>query len=206
MSDSTCPSGDPLERSSGPSSGPSRDDSSPSGPLVAVARILGPHGRDGGLRVKATSDVPGRFDVGASLSASRDGITVLPGDDQTYQIVMSRPVLHRRNKELLLWFKGVRDREQAQRLAGLWLCVDQSEVPSAQEGEYFHYQLIGLRVKTVAGEDLGELSEILETGSNDVYVVTGPDGEILVPALSKVVSQIDIAAGLMVVDLPEGLR
>ncbi|MCI0903504.1 MAG: 16S rRNA processing protein RimM, partial [Chloroflexi bacterium] len=71
---------------------------------------------------------------------------------------------------------------------------------------YFHYQLIGLKVRTVAGEELGELAEILETGSNDVYVVRGVAGEILVPALSPVVREIDIDAGLMVVDLPEGLR
>jgi 16S rRNA processing protein RimM len=84
--------------------------------------------------------------------------------------------------------------------------VLQSEVPSAEEGEYFHYELLGLKVRTVEGEDLGEVVEILETGSNDVYVVRGAAGEILVPALSKVVREIDIASGLMVVDLPEGLR
>ena len=172
-------------------------------PIVAVARILGPHGRDGWIRVKATSDVPGRFDVGESLSASRDGVIT---EDQTYLIAESRMTNHKGNEELLLWFQGFRDRGQAQRLTGLWLCVPQSEVPPSQEGEYFHYQLIGLRVKTMAGEELGELSEILETGSNDVYVITGPDGEILVPAISKVVREIDISGGLMVVDLPEGLR
>ena len=58
----------------------------------------------------------------------------------------------------------------------------------------------------MAGEELGELAEILETGSNDVYVVSGLAGEILVPALSRVVREIDVAGGLMVVDLPEGLR
>lgn len=176
---------------------------SPSGPLVVVGRILGPHGRDGWVRVKATSDVPGRFDVGESLSASWDGVIA---EGRTYQIARSRSVGAKKNDELILWFTGFRDRGQAQRLTGLWLCVPQSQVPSPQEGEYFHYQLIGLRVRTVEGEDLGELAEILETGSNDVYVVTGPGGEILVPALSKVVREIDIAADLMVVDLPEGLR
>ena len=56
------------------------------------------------------------------------------------------------------------------------------------------------------GEDLGEIIEILETGSNDVYVVAGPTGEILIPALSQVVKTIDVIGGLMTVDLPEGLR
>jgi 16S rRNA processing protein RimM len=191
---------DSVPSSSTPSGASSE---SPSGALVAVGRILGPHGRDGGIRLKATSDVPGRFDVGESLSASRDGIIA---EGRTYQIAKSRSTGPKGKDELILWFTGFRDRGQAQRLTGLWLCVPQSEVPSAQEGEYFHYQLIGLKVRTVEGEDLGELAEILETGSNDVYVVTGLDGEILVPALSKVVREVDIAGGLMVVDLPEGLR
>ncbi|MCH8989340.1 MAG: 16S rRNA processing protein RimM [Chloroflexi bacterium] len=193
MSDSISPS----NPSSFPSSGPSGEG------LVAVGRILGAHGRDGGVRVKSISDVPGRFDEGASLSVSRDGVAA---EDQTYQIAKSRSTGPKGNDELIIWFRGIRDRGQAQRLAGLWLCVAQSEVPSAEEGEYFHYQLIGLKVRTVDGEDLGELAEILETGSNDVYVVAGLDGEILVPALSRVVREIDIAGGLMVVDLPEGLR
>ena len=171
-----------------------------SGGLVAVGRILGAHGLDGAIRVKATSDVPGRFDEGKSLAVSQDG-AVARG--RTYQIARSQPT---GNDELILYFRGIGDRRQAQRLMGLWLCIPQSEVPSAQEGEYFHYQLIGLKVRTVEGEDLGELAEILETGSNDVYVVTGEDGDILVPALGRVVREIDVAGGLMVVDLPEGLR
>ena len=153
--------------------------------------------------MRSTSDVPGRFDAGESLVASRDGAFV---EGRTYQIANSRFTGRKGKDELILWFTGFRDRGQAQRLTGLWLCVPQSEVPAAQEGEYFHFQLIGLKVRTVEGEDLGELAEVLETGSNDVYVVTGPDGEILVPALSKVVREIDIAGGLMLVDLPEGLR
>ena len=187
--------------SSGPSSVPSSGSST--GGLVAVGRILGAHGRDGGIRVRATSDVPGRFDDGRSLLVSRDGSVA---EDHTYQIAKSRYTGTKGSDELILWFRGIRDRGQAQRLTGLWLCVTQSEVPSAEKGEYFHYQLIGLKVRTVDGEDLGELAEILETGSNDVYVVAGGEGEILVPALSRVVREIDIADGVMVVDLPEGLR
>ena len=183
-------------------SGPSTSDS-PSGGMVAVGRILGAHGRDGEIRVKPTSDVPSRFDVGNSLWASRDSAVT---ESRTYQIAMSRSAGRKGNDEMILWFKGFRDRGQAQRLTGLWLCVPQSEVPTAEEGEYFHYQLIGLKVRTVEGEELGEVAEILETGSNDVYVVTGLEGEILVPALSRVVREIDIVSGLMVVDLPEGLR
>lgn len=185
MPDSTAPSGS--------SSGHSDD-------LIAVGRILGPHGRDGAIKVKSISDVPSRFDVGNFLSLSENG-SVAQGT--VYQIAKSQPT---GKDELILFLEGTRDRGQAQVLAGFWLCVPVSEVPTAEEGEYFHYQLIGLKVRTTEGEDLGELAEILETGSNDVYVVVGPDGDVLVPALSKVVTEIDIDGGLMVVDLPEGLR
>ena len=81
-----------------------------------------------------------------------------------------------------------------------------TSVPEAEEGEYFHYQIIGLKVISVTGEDLGEITDILETGSNDVYVVVGPTGEILVPAIRDVIKEIDVLSGLMTVDLPEGLR
>ena len=180
-----------------PTTGPSSEG------LVAVGRIIGAHGREGEIRVKSTSDVPGRFDEGQTLYVSRDGVSP---EEQTYQIAKTRSTGSKGNDILIISLQGFRDRDQALRLAGLWLCVPQSEVPSAEEGEYFHYELLGLKVRTVEGEDLGEVAEILETGSNDVYVVKGAAGEILVPALSKVVRVIDIAAGLMVVDLPEGLR
>ena len=171
--------------------------------LVAVARIIGAHGREGEIRVKVTSDVPGRFDEGQTLFVSQDGVA---SDGQTCRIANSRSTGSKGNDVLIISLHGYRDRDQALKLAGHWLWVPQSEVPAAEEGEYFHYQLIGLKVRTVDGEDLGELAEILETGSNDVYVVAGDGGEVLVPALSRVVREIDIDAGLMVVDLPEGLR
>ena len=191
MSDSSpIPSPDPL-------SGPTGQE------LVAVARIIGAHGREGEIRVKVTSDVPGRFDEGQTLLVSQDGIS---GDGRTCRIANSRSTGSKGNDVLIISLKGFRDRDQALKLAGFWLCVAQSEVPVPEEGEYFHYQLIGLKVRTVDGEDLGELAEILETGSNDVYVVAGDSGDVLVPALSRVVREIDIDEGLMVVDLPEGLR
>ncbi len=184
---------------------PSSDSSSdPSGQeLVAVARIIGAHGREGEIRVKVTSDVPGRFDEGQTLLVSQDGVSA---DGRTCRIANSRSTGSKGNDVLIISLRGFRDRDQALKLAGFWLCVAQSEVPVPEEGEYFHYQLIGLKVRTVDGEDLGELAEILETGSNDVYVVAGESGDVLVPALSRVVREIDIDAGLMVVDLPEGLR
>ena len=175
----------------------------PSDFLIAVGRILGAHGRDGEIRVRSTSDVPGRFEEGQVLILSKDGM--IP-EEETYRISISRTTVSKGNVELILALQGYHDRDLALKFAGYWLCVAQSEVPPAEEGEYFHYQLLGLKVRTQEGEELGTLAEILETGANDVYVVTGGEKELLVPAVGHVVREIDIDAGLIVVDLPEGLR
>ena len=86
------------------------------------------------------------------------------------------------------------------------ITVPPEAVPQLPEGEYFYFQLLELRVLTQEGEDLGRISDILVTGSNDVYVVSGPTGEVLIPALADVIVKVDLDQGTMVVSLPEGLR
>ena len=86
------------------------------------------------------------------------------------------------------------------------ITVPPEAVPQLPEGEYFHFQLLGIKVLTEEGEELGRISDILETGSNDVYVVNGPTGEVLVPALADVIVKVDLDQGIMEVNLPDGLR
>jgi 16S rRNA processing protein RimM len=78
-------------------------------------------------------------------------------------------------------------------------------LPKPDEGEYYWADLIGLRVSTEAGDDLGTLREIIETGSNDVYVVKGACREFLIPATDDVVRGIDLDAGTMTVSPLEGM-
>jgi 16S rRNA processing protein RimM len=79
-----------------------------------------------------------------------------------------------------------------------------SRVPALAPDTYFHWQILGLTVVTEDGQVLGQVAEILETGANDVYLVRG-EREILLPATSEVVRQIDPVAGRMVVHLLPGL-
>ena len=74
-----------------------------------------------------------------------------------------------------------------------------------EEGEYYTFDIIGLEVFDLEGESLGFVTEVLKTGSNDVYVVSrkGQAKQILVPALKAVVKEINVPEGRMVVDLPE---
>jgi 16S rRNA processing protein RimM len=73
------------------------------------------------------------------------------------------------------------------------------------KGQFYWHQVIGLRVESTDGQTLGTVRDILETGANDVYIVHGAHGELLLPAIKDVVKQIDPAAGRMLVQLLPGL-
>jgi 16S rRNA processing protein RimM len=107
---------------------------------------------------------------------------------------------------VILKLAGIDDPAAARALVGQDLLAPQDAAPSLPDGEYFHYQLIDMQVFTEVGEDLGRIAEIILTGSNDVYVVSGPNGEVLLPAISQVILQVDPEQGVMTVRLMEGLR
>jgi 16S rRNA processing protein RimM len=102
-------------------------------------------------------------------------------------------------------FEGMADRDEAEVLTGTVLSVDASRLPALPEGTYYSFQLLGLRVVSVAGEELGRLDEIVETGARDVYVVLGERGEILLPSIPEVVREVDLETGTMTVELIPGL-
>jgi len=106
---------------------------------------------------------------------------------------------------VLLTLQGCEDRTAAERLRGLLVQVPIEEAMPLSEDEYYAHELIGLDVVTVEGEDLGRISEVLFTNANDVYVVVGPRGQILLPAIADVIVRVDLDAGQMVVRLMEGL-
>ena len=166
---------------------PEADDS------VIVARVTGPHGRDGALNVQLLSGLPGRFDPGR----------VMLLDGHPHPIVESRLT---GPGSALISLEGIATRRQAAPLTGKFLAALPDDESALEEGEYFHYQLIGMRVRTEDGEELGELQEILETGSNDVYIVRNDGGELLIPATAQVVLEVNVAGGSMMVRLPDGLR
>ncbi len=85
------------------------------------------------------------------------------------------------------------------------LFIPQSELPELDEDTYYWFDLIGIEVYTKTEEFLGRIESIIETGSNDVYVVKKHKKEVLIPALESVVLEIDLEHKRMQVDLPEGL-
>jgi 16S rRNA processing protein RimM len=91
-------------------------------------------------------------------------------------------------------------------LRGLELEAPESALPAAADGAYYHFQIIGCRVRDIEGHEIGTVSGIMETGANDVYVIARPGGgEALVPAVSAVIRAIDTAERIITIDPPHGL-
>jgi 16S rRNA processing protein RimM len=152
----------------------------------------------GELRVQILTDYPERLGQHTYLYlASPDS----PDTVRRYPVEK----LRHHKKVLLLKLGGCDDRNAAEELRGQLVQIPFEEAVPLEEGEYYHFQLIGVRVETENGEVLGQVVEMLETGANDVYIVRGPRGEVLLPAVDDVVLELDLRAQRMVVRLPPGL-
>ena len=165
---------------------------------LAIGRIIAPHGIRGEVKVELLTDFPERFKVGsrAFLGTGTDDVTARP-----VKLAAVRP--HKGG--LLIKLDVVPDRNAAELVRGRYLLIPAADAMPLGEHENYLHDLIGLRVETSDGQLLGELKEVLFTGANDVYVVRGPAGEVLLPAIRDVVLQVDLPARRMVVALPEGL-
>ena len=160
---------------------------------LIIGRVLKPWGYRGEVKVAILSDFPERF---ASLR------TVYLGDDaKSFSVECAR--LH--GNAALLKLAGIDSSEAAAKLREQLVQVAIEDAVKLPEGKVYLYRLIGLRVRATDGQPLGEITDILDTGANDVYVVHDGTREILLPAIPDVVKEINLEGGEMVVELIEGL-
>lgn len=161
--------------------------------FIAIGHIAAVFGVKGEVKVTLATDFPERF----------QGLeTVYLGPDaRPVRMVSSRP--HQDN--LLVRLEGYNDRDAAQTLQGLWIQVPQADILPLGEGEHYVFQLVGLRVRTTDGRDLGVIEEILSTPANDVFVVRGEAGEVLIPYINDVIAEERLDAGEMIVHPLPGL-
>jgi 16S rRNA processing protein RimM len=161
---------------------------------VAVGRVTRAHGVKGEVAIHVLSQVPSRFEEGARLVVDEDRTRVLT-------VTHARP--HR--DRLLVTFDEIADREAAEALRGAYLFVPTSSSPALPEGEWWSHDVIGCRVFTDDGRDLGVVEEVIHTEANDIWVAHGEGAETLVPALRDVVEVVDVAGRRIVVRSIEGL-
>ena len=159
---------------------------------IAVGQIAGAWGLRGDLKVQPMTESPSRF---------------APGSVLYLQGRPSRVEASRTSKGgFLIRLDTVRDRTAAEALRGELLTVPQSEVGPPPPGSYYHFQIMGMDVWDEGEGYLGRIKEIVSTGANDVYVIGRDDRrDLLIPALSDVVLEVDTAKNRMVVRPPEGL-
>ena len=161
---------------------------------LAVGQIMAPRGLAGELKVRIEVNTEKRFLLYKQ---------VYLGEERSPYAV-SRARIHR--GQGLLQLEGIADRGAAEALRDAWVYVHIDDSLPLEEDQYFIHDILGLQAVTVEGEELGRIREVLQTGANDVYVVLGPEGEILLPAIAEVITAIDLAAGTMRVKLLDGLR
>jgi 16S rRNA processing protein RimM len=162
--------------------------------FLAVGRLRKPHGLKGELQMEVITDFPERL---------KRGVTVHVGSDYIPKTIKS---VRTQNQLLLVAFEGCESPEAASDLRSQLVFVPSAGVPSLEEGEYYHHQLLGLIVMDEDQRLLGTITDILETGANDVYVVTRDSGpDILFPGTDEVILDIDLVAGVMKIHLLPGL-
>lgn len=163
---------------------------------LVVGTLRRSHGVRGDLLLELMTDFPERL---------KPGTTIFLGEHkEPLKITRRRP----HNDGLILGFEGVTTSEQAARFRTQLVYVPAGNRPPLPEGEYYHHQILGLKVIEENGRLLGTITEIITTGSNDVYVVTSgddPPREILIPALKQVLQEINLESRLMRVHLLPGL-
>lgn len=160
---------------------------------LAIGQITAPRGVKGEVKAVILTDFPERFlDLGQVYLGPRH---------EPYELESARFF----KQWVLLKFEGIDGRDAVESLRGLSIEIPiEAAIPLAPD-VYYEHEIIGLEAWTEDGERLGVITEIIYTGSNDVYVIDRGGTELLIPALDEVVLNIDLDQGRMLVHLMEGL-
>ncbi len=166
---------------------------------LAIGRITAPFGLRGEVKVEIHTDWPQRFALLERVYIGDEAARVM----RVAQVEHVR--LHKGRAILKLDISP--DRTAAEELRGQWLFIPREEAMPLGEDEYYIHEIIGLEVWE-GDRYLGEVVEVLETTpeANDVYVVRGERGELLLPAVQHVILKVDLEAGRMYVSVPPGLE
>ncbi|MFC2059786.1 ribosome maturation factor RimM [Chloroflexota bacterium] len=159
--------------------------------FITIGHILAPWGIEGKLKVKVVTDFPQRFTASSKVYINRQPNTI----------------------DSIQWHKGkaiiklntIDSFEDAQNLRGQPVEIHHSQLYTLPEGQYFHFQLIGLKVWTTRGELLGHITDVLTSASNDNYIVSTAKGDLLIPAVEDIVKSINLSDGRMVIEPIKGL-
>ena len=162
-----------------------------------VGVIAGTHGLRGEVKVFPTTDEPARF-------LDLEKVILDTGREERTLSIRSVKFF---KKFVILGFKGMDRIEDVEKLKGAELLINREDAIPLEEGEYFIPDLLGLRVVTDDGRELGVIKDVIETGANNVYDVQNEDGaRILIPAIPQCILDVRLEEGDMTVHLVPGLE
>ena len=173
---------------------------------LVIGQIVRPHGIRGEVVVEVTTDDPAaRFAAGSELATT--GQASAPAAGRSGPTALRIEAVRPHQGRLIIAFEGVVDRDGAEELRGIRLCVDSAEVGEPDDPDEFHdFQLIGLAVVDVDGAPLGEVVRVDHGPAADLLVVRLTDGrEALVPFVRAIVPTVDVPGGRVVLTPPPGL-
>ncbi|OGA20627.1 MAG: 16S rRNA processing protein RimM [Betaproteobacteria bacterium RIFCSPLOWO2_02_FULL_67_26] len=154
-----------------------------------MGRIAAPFGVKGWIRIQPNTAAPGNLLAYPSWWVGREG-------DWRETAVAEAKV---QGRAVIARLEGCDDRDAAAALRGKSVAVPRAALPRPQSGEYYWADLIGLKVTNTAGQELGQVTGVLQTGANDVLVVQG-ERERLIPFIATVMREVDPEAGVVRVD------
>jgi 16S rRNA processing protein RimM len=164
--------------------------------LVTVGRILRPHGIRGEVKVVPLTGSPESLTALQSLFIKGVG-------EEKLQLKIER--LRIRQDRVILKLSDFDNRSQAESLRNAELLARKQDLPSLPEGHYYIHELVGLTVKTMQGEKIGTICDVIQTPAQDVYVIDAGEKEIMIPAVKQFVKRINIQKNEMWIDPIEGL-
>lgn len=126
---------------------------------------------------------------------------LIPPDGPPREVELERACQH--HGRIRLKIKGVDTIEQAKALRNFLVAVPENELVDLDDGEFYHFELEGLDVVDEEGRNLGVLQEVLALPAHELYVIRGPEGELLLPAVEAFILDVDLEAGVMRVKVPE---
>jgi 16S rRNA processing protein RimM len=180
----------PVQQPSSPAGSPVEGEPA----FVVVGKLRHAHGLQGELLLEVWTDFPERL---------RPGMLVYTGAERQPRKMLTR---RQHNLGMLVMLEGLDTPEEAGKLRNQLVYLQTSQIPPLPDGEFYHHELIGMRVVNEAGVELGTIAEILETGANDVLVVRRENGgEILIPVIDEIVLKIDTGAKVMLIHQMDGL-
>jgi 16S rRNA processing protein RimM len=160
-----------------------------------MGKVLRPHGLEGVLRVRSYASSPDSF-----LEAGSVFLKTTAGKIQQFSVISVTP----HKNILLMRLEGLNSGTSAEEYREAEVLVGKESL-SREADEYFYFELVGLEVFLESGEYLGSVEQVMPTRAHDIYVVNNGEQEILIPATTDVVTDIDLDKGKLIVSAMEGL-